>query len=222
MQTQSTTLSPYQATIAKARERFDSDTADHEMTVIHDDGIYRHLRFQKPGTYTYGYDIVTWPGFLAYTGDMGEFMFSRLPDMFAFFASETGSINPDYWGEKLKGPGRDGHLTFSVAAYRACVNEWYDQQAEELSADDARALRQAVDDALLGGDPFDEREAVEWMRDFKHAGMTIYDPWDYNLREHDGRFLWCCWALVRGIAQYRKREGDSEGIPGAPDASGAT
>lgn len=27
--------------------RFARDTAQHEMTVLHDDGLYRHLRFQR-------------------------------------------------------------------------------------------------------------------------------------------------------------------------------
>ena len=28
------------------------------------------------------FDIVTWPGYLCYSGDMGCFVFTRLPDMF--------------------------------------------------------------------------------------------------------------------------------------------
>jgi aspartate/tyrosine/aromatic aminotransferase len=30
----------------RAKERFESDTAKHEMIVMHDDGLYRHLREQ--------------------------------------------------------------------------------------------------------------------------------------------------------------------------------
>lgn len=31
---------------------FLKDIADHRMTVLRDDGLYRHIRFQEPGTYT--------------------------------------------------------------------------------------------------------------------------------------------------------------------------
>lgn len=46
----------------EARERFDVDVAEHKMTVLRDEGLYRHLRFQKPGTSCYYFDLVTWPG----------------------------------------------------------------------------------------------------------------------------------------------------------------
>lgn len=81
---------------AKAHERFAADTSEHRMRILHDDGLYRHLRFSAPGTYIYGFDLITWPGFLAIAGDMGERVFSRISDMFGFFESDTGRINPGY------------------------------------------------------------------------------------------------------------------------------
>jgi hypothetical protein len=33
--------------------------------------------------------------------------------------------------------------------------------------------------------------------------VQISDSWEWDLREFDGRFLWCCWAIVWGIEQYR-------------------
>ena len=71
---------------AEVHERFKKDTAEHQMTVLRDDGLYRHLRFRKPGTGIYGFDIVTWPGYLAISGDMGASMFTRLEDMIQFSA----------------------------------------------------------------------------------------------------------------------------------------
>lgn len=89
--------------IAKARERFTRDTAEHQMTVAQDNGLYRHLRFNAPGTYIYGFDLITWPGFLCICGDIQTHVFSRTADMFTFFG-DGESINPDYWGEKLQAP----------------------------------------------------------------------------------------------------------------------
>ena len=54
-----------------SRERFAKDTATHAMTILRDDGLYRHLRFKRPNTSSYYFDIITWPGYLAITGDMG-------------------------------------------------------------------------------------------------------------------------------------------------------
>lgn len=77
------------------------DAHAHTMTVLRDDGPYRHLRFATPGTRMYAYDLITWPGSLCFQGDYGTWVFSRQEDMFAFFAQDTGDINPGYWAEKV-------------------------------------------------------------------------------------------------------------------------
>ena len=62
--------------LAEAAERFPRDTADHQLTVLHDDGLYRHLRFQAPGTSLYWFDLVTWPGHLSFTGEVDGYTFA--------------------------------------------------------------------------------------------------------------------------------------------------
>jgi hypothetical protein len=90
----------YHEQVAKSRERFEQETAEHEMTVLRDDGLYRHLRFQRPGTSIYWFDLVTWPGRLVICGDCGDLMFSRLRDMFEFFGpdSSRGGFEDARWG----------------------------------------------------------------------------------------------------------------------------
>jgi hypothetical protein len=73
---------------AEVGERFESDTAEHELTVLRDEGLYRHLSYGKPRSGTMRVDVVTWPGHLAYVGDMGAFVFSRVADMFTFFRGD--------------------------------------------------------------------------------------------------------------------------------------
>lgn len=81
--------------------------AAHALTVVCEDGLYRHWRCQAPGTYVYGFDVVTWPGYLCVCGDIGTWVFSRVRDMLEFFESDHGGINPQYWAEKLQdGPHR--------------------------------------------------------------------------------------------------------------------
>src|ERR1051326_8204576 len=60
----------------------------HEMTVLRDEGVDRHLRFKAPNTSNQYFDLITWRGSLCFTGDMGTFVFSRIPDMFEFFRDE--------------------------------------------------------------------------------------------------------------------------------------
>lgn len=125
---------------AEVLERFLKDTAEHKMTVLRDDGNYRHLRCQKPGTWCYGFDIVTWPGFLAISGDMGEAMFARTADMIGFFRTadqhhdEAGGlyINPSYWSEKCKAGG-DEQFEFVPKFFEAYVKEQFDEHIENHS-----------------------------------------------------------------------------------------
>lgn len=107
---------PDNTTMSNIAERFARDiggwTSDdgkrtiraHEMTVLHDDGLYRHIRFCSPDCNFYWFDLITWPGHLTVNGDCGTFTFSRVEDMFGFFRGHR--INPQYWAEKICGETR--------------------------------------------------------------------------------------------------------------------
>ena len=105
-------------------DRFLKDVSDHQMAVILDDETNRHIRFRKPGTICYGFDLITWPGHLCIAGDCGTYVFSHIKDMFGFFRAgdwwgkkerkETLFINPVYWGEKLRSIGTNaGYKEFA-------------------------------------------------------------------------------------------------------------
>jgi hypothetical protein len=221
------TRDTYEGGYAQSRERFERDTADHEMTILHDDDLYRHLRFQRPGSSIYWFDIVTWPGRLVICGDCEDYMFSRLTDMFEFFAGERQApgINPHYWSEKLQGPGRDPGRSFSWDALRAVVIEWFEQisEREDLRLREQIALADALEAKVLHDPSYacqvdDENTAFRLLGEFEwhdpenhpdrhqygRMGLQIYDPYDCDLRDYDWSFLWCCWAIVRGIEQYRE------------------
>lgn len=117
---------------ADAWAGFQKDTADHVLVIAHEDGVYRHLHVRKPGTSCYGFDIVTWPGHLAISGDMGCDVFARTLDMLKFFRPSSGDylanaaerrgelpINPSYWAEKIQS-GRD-NTEFDPGALRDLV-----------------------------------------------------------------------------------------------------
>ncbi|WP_406004640.1 hypothetical protein [Streptomyces sp. NBC_00987] len=99
---------------AQTYSDFLSETAEHQLVVLHDEGLYRHLRIQKPGTRTWSWDITTWPGHLATSGDIADgYMFSRELDMLDFFditkrdhgyySDGAPYIDFRYWAEKICG-----------------------------------------------------------------------------------------------------------------------
>jgi hypothetical protein len=178
--------------------RFARDTAAHQLTVLHEDGLYRHLRFRSPRTSEYWFDIVTWPGSLVIRGDVGEdYVFTRLKDMFAFFRDDE--INPHYWAEKLGG-GRRSVQEYSEAALRQIVVEHFVNDARwgGVPAGTGKALRTWV----LNEDLRDEYTARSVLESFAHRGYQFSDVWEWNFRDYEPQFLWCCHAIRWGIAQY--------------------
>lgn len=47
---------------ACTEQDFLKDVREHEMIVIRDDGVNRHIRFKRPQEGAYWFDIITWPG----------------------------------------------------------------------------------------------------------------------------------------------------------------
>jgi hypothetical protein len=43
-------------------DKFLVDVKAHQMTILRDDGVYRHLRFAKPRTNNQRFDLVTTEG----------------------------------------------------------------------------------------------------------------------------------------------------------------
>jgi hypothetical protein len=189
-------------TYQQVEARFRSDTTEHIMSVLRDDDVYRHLRFSKPGTHDYRYDLVTWPGYLAIVGDCDDYVFMRTRDMFTWFAWDR-EINPGYWAEKLQAVSRHGDArVYSEDALIAWVADWFretvanedrfDSQITDETLDSWPAdlptmpLREqiALEQALCGqvlcpdwdGPPFDEHTAHERLRDFSWDSLARPQP----------------------------------------------
>lgn len=195
------------------RERFVNDTKEHEMSVLKDDGLYRHLRFKKPGTSMYWYDIVTWPGNLVIRGDMGAFAFARTEDMFGFFRSGPG-INPGYWAEKLTAPDPSAAQTYSEDEFRAQVRQSYDNHVDAQGEPDPDLWERIKTEILDNPDCCDEREARDLLRYFDkldRPDLDLFnDAWEWDLHDWKYQFLWCCHAIRAAIAAYDKIEGNQK------------
>lgn len=204
----------------RVKADFDAETATHQLEVIRDDGVYRHLRFRREDKSSfYYYDLLTWPGYLVICGDAGDYMFSRTRDMFEFFESDSGRINPDYWAQKLQGDsGRSGAQSYSHDVFAGQLYSWCRDEAEHYSDGLVyeSLLRGAVERELLYGytdSEHEARERIEAVNDgysplsvyeFDNSVQVFTDTWEWDFRDFDHRYLWCCWAIVAGIKQYRK------------------
>jgi hypothetical protein len=186
------------------------------MTVLldHPDG-YRHIRFKRPDSGQYGFQLTTWPGYLAITGDMGDFTFTRCNDMFAFFRPDDGekqnlSINPGYWGEKCVAQGRNGLDSYSPATFKAHIADWCADD-ENLTPDQWQEIVSEVISQADEGPDAAVRAALDFRLEVEpdrgpgqRARYTDYfqDFWERDCTEWNYEYLWCLYAIVWGIRVY--------------------
>lgn len=214
----STRINPY----AEAWEGFTKQTEHHGLRVLRDDGLYRHLRVQAPGTRMWSWDVITWPGHLATAGDIADgYMFTRELDMIEFFAfggrgadhyysDGAPSIDVRYWAEKLCGGRSMDVKKYDADLFLQQVREHLEEH-EELGteAEDFRQqqlallerihrLRGLDDDASAS--LFETHWAAEDAKDSYHPSTMLYSA----VRDRDGRdasrsaldALWCTEGLT--------------------------
>lgn len=186
--------------IAQVVERFPNDVKDHALTVVQDEGIYRHLRFAKPGTYCNSFSIITWPGRLCFCGDMGTYVFARIEDMFEFFRHDAP--NYGYWAEKCEAQDRNGGIrAYDSDRFIARARELLEERLDEIDASERDAAREAFEEGVIRLAE-DERDARVALAEFDEHGVSFSDTWELNFEEYSYRFAWCCNALVWAVKKY--------------------
>lgn len=204
--------------------RFLVDTAFHLLEIIRDDGLYRHLRMKQPGTSCYYFDIITWPGYLTVTGDMGTWTFSRIADMFNFFGRWDGEINIGYWSEKLEaGAGCSARellaKDFDEDEFCESLKEYFSEYLEGNEAHDSGGDDEWNDDGISDSDKRNIREIVSDLcsANFSNehdAYQAVYDAdwpegfsaWDIcdglTFKTYTSHFRWILFAITWGISKY--------------------
>ncbi len=198
-------------------ESFLKDVQGHVLTVVREDGVYRHLNFRTPGSGCYAFDLITWPGFLAYVGDMGHFIFERTEDMLKFFRRPpterllTG-IDMRYWAEKCcaeetSGPG---------------IREWDPDAFRREITDQRRKLlvRHGRDWTKDQREDFwSDMGNVMFTAEYEHEAVHEIQNWFYvnpvtrkhlhidtcefpSCKTYSHGFRWCCYALAWGVHKY--------------------
>ncbi|MFD5678621.1 hypothetical protein [Streptomyces sp. NPDC127040] len=189
----------------KIAERFPKDVAQHEMTIVLDDDLHRHLRFAapQPNSWIHWFEIVTWPGYLAITGDMESyaakadadtFMITRTQDMFTFFRGND--INPRYWSQKVAGGA--GVKEFCRATFRKEVLEYIGDSI----ADHPDLIDEVYADILSDESIRSVESAHEALHNFTYKDFRFDDTHELGFERFTTHFLWCCHAIRWGIGQY--------------------
>jgi len=191
--------------------RFARETAAHEMTVLHDEGLYRHVKCARPDESGYWFELITWKHKLVVNGSVGTYVFSVFPteDMFDFFkrSSWSGGPNPTYWDEKVIA-SREDVIQFS--------NDLFDKEvAEELAEGEKRwpgvtaDWKERTEGWCAEWETESEYGARLAVRDFSYLPedatgepFSFSDATEWKLRDHDWKYLWSCHAIVDGIRRY--------------------
>ena len=191
------------------------------MTVVKDDGLYRHLKFSD-GSFNCAFDIITWPQYLTITGDCGTYTFTRVEDMFSFFRfgqRDKGvsdyelRINPGYWGEKLVSICRHGEFKkFDSDEFERRVTEYFHGFfGDKCDATKAECWIEIEGSVLSLSD--NEHEAYDAVSDFSFdtpKGMNDFHFQDFfdggGTEEYTLHYIWCLYAIAYGVQEYDKQK----------------
>jgi hypothetical protein len=182
-------------------EHFLKDVSNHKITIVKEDGIYRHVSADNPKTFNQWFEIITWPGCLAYHGDMGSFMFQRCDDMFALFRGK--GVSPGYLAEKVTAENIHGGIReFSVEEFRDSV---LSEVRSQFDVDEDGEISEELMDelhCLLHAE--DEWECVVAMRDFSSKKIDFCDFWEHSCMRGTWHYIWACFAINWAVNEYDK------------------
>ena len=195
------------------RKEFLKSVKNHQIEILKDDGIYRHIKCQEPGTWNHGFEIITFPGGLLYTGDMGTYEFERVEDMFYFFRSgisKTGeiNINSGYWEEKCKSESLfgDGIKNFNPVVFKENVKEYFETYFEDDDSEEKKEVWDEIEEQILDYTEDSEWSLVSALNNFSTMGIEtdfdFDDLWESSVNSKTYHFIWCLWAIVWTIQKY--------------------
>lgn len=171
-----------------------SHLVNHVIEALKMDGLYRHWRCQEPDNFNRYFEIVTWPGSICFTGDMGEYLFQRCPDMVLFM--RRSALSYQYAAEKCV--ANDGRLRkWEEGIFRETLAEVLDGAKQELgdSGDEEdfsafNSIREKIEEIESEFSVYEsEHDAIRAMYEL--------DLWDEipDCKCLTYHFLWCLHAI---------------------------
>lgn len=224
-------MSTLEEQIAKTRERFAVETRDHQMTVLLNQGIYRHLRFRGTKNYAYWFELITGPRFVLFRGDGDSYVFSNNDeDMFRSFRNgilRNGTIEPDpgYWTQKLA--SSEQAEKWDEDEFRNALEEMVTEYGNDgtVPPEHMGDFRKEVAYWIDGEDLSTPELAIKHMEDFHwrydgHARPVLFEEsweWIAPCKSYDWWYLWALHAIPWGIQRFDEQFGR----PGTQDVSRA-
>ena len=193
------------------KERFLERVKNHVLEIRKDEGVYRHIVMGIPGSGNMRYEIVTYPGCLCYSGDMGSYTFSRIDDMFRFFRqTDELKINTGYWHEKMDAEDRfSKSKVFDNDIFKQTLKQLLDDHFECESDDSNKAAIWAdIESDILGSLDDGEVYARQQMDDFSSHGFDFQGCCHVSCDDYTYKFIWCLYAIVHAIMEYDKIKPD--------------
>jgi hypothetical protein len=208
-------------------ERFAEDIADHKLTIEECGPLpFRSIlarRHRGDGWDScYHFRVITYPGGLLYTGDMGTYVFQRCWDMFDWWPSKYGdAFDFRYIAEKCQAADKcDSIKQWSGSKAKATIDEMIaehrDQQPADWDVEEDGEWTAVVDEEYLD----QLMEVRNHVSDFSNSEYNIQEfyrllyevdgledvceiptPSEYSLR-----FVWCCHAVRWLIDEVRRQE----------------
>ncbi|MEU0991630.1 hypothetical protein [Streptomyces sp. NPDC005953] len=182
-------------------ERFARDTAEHQLTVLHENGLYRHLRFAAPDRGRVGpFELITWPyNLVVKAGWTFHFDIDATPDMLDLFRNTafSGEINPGYWSEKVRA-GRDEVEGFDQQLFDQQVKRYVAHSIRDGEA--PRGLGAEVTREIFElGDISHEAGARSALAEFRYKGWDFGDLSEWDFCDYTPGFIHSCHAIRRGV-----------------------
>lgn len=201
------------------QKHFLESVSGHVMKIHRDDGLYRHVEFRNPLHGNYRFELTTWPGHLCITGDIGDFVFTRVDNMkpkasgvsdtmFSLFRSKDFyRTDYSYWATKcVAGKTHEFDPESLIEAVNEAAAEWAEDHwkgRKEFREGDKKEFFQCVeemtDEIKYGG----EDESYRMVMDFEWDGCEPFAYMELNGYERPTEtFLSCCNAIRWGIGVY--------------------
>lgn len=171
----------------------------HCVDVLHKHELYRHYRCAKPGTGVYRFDIITWPGYLAVVGDIGDLLLCRTADMLAW--AENSIHDAGYMAEKTIRPIDTEEESEELML--AILKEAYANKFEYNFLD--RGTKPTAEERVYS-DLSDEFQLVQSSISDGRGPAALYDTGWFDefpdIKVYNSNFRWCQQALLWFFANY--------------------
>jgi len=182
---------------------------------LHDQGLYRHLRFDSADVNASNFEIMTWENHLSITGEAGSFVFAAKKDMFAFFRRVDGGItvNPSYCSDKLI--SIDQNIKFRHFDPQKFIDQvtlqfilWSDQN-NDLAEVTIKAVWDDIQTKVIAAVAEGQAQAYQAVKDFQHDAFQFEELLEVNTYTYNAKYLWCLFAICWGIQQYDNKQQSS-------------